>query len=759
MNKKFCLILISLLLSANFANAVHYGLTTPDDYTGGSIIGKPSMLSKTSPKQTEIFITEEEEFAERVSNKDDGKHTMPPIKKLRLKYREKYKQIFTTATETPVNFLEAKDDEITVDENGDIVIIEKKEKKDKKDKKLKKSKKAQQEQNNIKVNNENKNSEKTATLVQNKTVEKPVKKPVVKKEEAKVQKSTAKLKDRLKMDCDTIDYDTETATIKARGNVKIYLPEQGVALYANDIEYDKVANIIRANDKVVIRKGDLKVTGDYIVIDLNEENILLARPISNYNQMEINAKQANMHEGVISQEDGSIVFKRSSMFKFRSGKRGPRMEQMMTKKDKKLSQDIAEGRYKIKATKIVIDSQKEHDTFLIQKATVYKDGKKKFTIPRTKFYTNKNHDYTQGDFFELGSKRDAGLFFGPGVVFKLPKGAALKAVPFVSYKSEFGYGGLLRFNSGTNETYLLYGSQRDKFIGRGRQDLDDNLYIEYATNDYMNEWFMGRMRPKYGIALAYDKQYVQKDFFGPTRNFKFRHRMTGGFYEDIDYDKYNRKLKGRGEEDFRVKYMMEGTQTIWNKVNRNELTCLRLDLIGQVSTAVYGNGNTQVIGRVGPRFHSQYKNWMQDIGYFQSAFDDNTPMPVFDKYRYGKSNAYIRETFKLHRNFALSWFGSMTLSDDTYNNKMFQENSFYVTLGPEELNVNVGYDFVRENIYFTLAAALDPKGTEIMYDKLEIKNADKFGKKKDNTPKETSVYNRPTKKPVLRNAIVQEIRT
>ena len=666
MKNKYSILLISLLLTANLATAMHAGLSTPEDFTGESIIGAPRMIKQEIKQERHVYLDSREEFAMKKADEPD-KGTMPPIKKLRLKYKDKYKKFFTSDTESSnIEFLDP------IEENDEQKNEKTLTQNTEKTKKVWFNRKK-----NIVDNNEKNVSEITA--VENSTAEiSDVKKdsPKVSNKNLKVEKAAVKMRDRMIVNCEKIDYDTETAIVTARGNVRITLPEQKVTLYAEDVEFDKVANIIRANNKVLIKKGDVEVHGDYITIDLNEENILLGRPITEFNQMEIHSDEAMMNEGVITQENGSILFNQSSPFNFRSGRKGPRLERMLSKKNDKLSQEIADGRYKIKVTKMVIDSEKEHDTFLIQKATVYKDGKKKFTVPRLKFYSNKNRDYTQGDFFEIGSKRDAGLYVGPGAVFKLPKGAVVKAVPFVSYKSGLGYGGLLRFNNATNETYLIYGSQHDIFIGRGRQELDDNLYLEYATNDYMNEWFMGRQRPKYGIGIAYDNEHVTKNLFGNTRDFKFRHRFSGGFYEDIDYDKYFKKLKGRGEETFRARYMMQGTQTLWNYMNEENLTCLRLDLIGQLSTSVYATGDTQVVARIGPMIHSQFKNWMQDIGYFQSAYDDKSPMPVFDAYRYGKSNAYLRETIKLNNWLAFSWFTSMTLSDDSRNNKLLQENSF-----------------------------------------------------------------------------------
>ncbi len=723
---KHIILLIAFLISVNSSFADMYSLTQPSDYTGDSIIGAPL---KSVEQSNDIY---------KSSSKNSG--TMPPLKKLRLKYRSKYKKFFTDPVQNqflePIEENEAIESDLSVQEASEN-LTEKKEKKAWFRKNKKEKEVSDDNEKEVSSSGETETAEKKLT----------------------VEKGNTEEQDRVLMDCEKMDYDNENAVITAHGNVSITMPAQGVTLYAQDVVFDKVANTIKANNKVLIKKGDLEVVGDYIFIDLNEENALISRPISNFNQMEITAKEANMHEGTITQTDGSILFKNSSPFFFRSGKRGPKLERMLTKKEDTLSEDLQEGRYKVKVTKMVINSEKEHDSFLIQKATIYKDGKKFITLPRTKFYTNKNHDYAEGDFIEIGSKRDAGVYLGPGVVFKLPKGSALKAVPFVSYKDEIGFGGLLRFNSGTNETYLIYGSQKDKFIGRGIQELDDNLRLEYATNDYMDEWFLGRARPKYGISLVYDKSYSNKDFLGETRDLTFRHKVSGGYYKDIEEDKYYKELNGTGKETTRFKYMAQINQTLWDKKNEEDLTWFRLSLIGQLSSALYGTGDTQVVARVGPMLHTQYKRWMQDIGYFQSAFQDDTPMPVYDAYRYGSSNAYIRETIKLNKMLALSWFGSVTLSNDTYTNKMFQECAFYVSIGPDDLRLNIGYDVVRANVYFMVDVGLDPKGTEVQYDKLEIKNPDKLGKKKDNEPKEEPLYRHNKKAPILKNAVVEEITT
>ena len=50
-----------------------------------------------------------------------------------------------------------------------------------------------------------------------------------------------------------------------------------------------------------------------------------------------------------------------------------------------------------------------------------------------------------------------------------------------------------------------------------------------------------------------------------------------------------------------------------------------------------------------------------------------------------------------------------------------QENSFYFSFGPDDLKFNLGYDFVRENLYCTVEVMMDAKGTKVEYDSLEIK--------------------------------------
>ncbi len=92
---------------------------------------------------------------------------------------------------------------------------------------------------------------------------------------------------------------------------------------------------------------------------------------------------------------------------------------------------------------------------------------------------------------------------------------------------------------------------------------------------------------------------------------------------------------------------------------------------------------------------------------------------------------FLRETIRLNKYLAFSWFGSLNLLKDGGNEKMLQENSFFLSLGPDDIKLHIGYDTIREQSFVTMALALDAKGSSIEYKKMVIKNPDTLGKSKD----------------------------
>ena len=186
------------------------------------------------------------------------------------------------------------------------------------------------------------------------------------------------------------------------------------------------------------------------------------------------------------------------------------MSTMLVPKNQTLTDDMNKGIITLKAQDIKITQDGEHEILTIKKMKLFKGDKLIFKTPSATFYTNKNHDYAETSHWEVGSIRGIGTYIGPGFVAKLPKGSVLKVMPILNYKSGLGFGGVGRFQSGTNFTTVGYGTTMDKLLVFGKQRLDDDLFMQYAVNSYMDEWFLGRRRPKYGASLVYNKMYSSK---------------------------------------------------------------------------------------------------------------------------------------------------------------------------------------------------------------------------------------------------------
>ncbi len=725
MKKKLALLFITTsFITLGSAKAEYlYGDTS--DYTGDAFFAPP-VIQKNNILPTNNYDYSGADY----EGENESSHTTPPVKQLRLMLKNKSRQqelrnselaptakdVYSARTET--SEYASKEVKEEFDEEMSPDGFEADEESIEEDNKKKKSWFGKKEKNQ--------NEEDTENIV---------------------------------LDCENIDYDTPNALIYAKGNVSVEFVKQKTTVKADVITFDRMNNTIKAEGNVRILKGEQVITGDYIFVDLNEESALIENPVSRTATMEIKSKKGFVYGDRVVQEDGSMTIDQAFPINFRSGRKGPRLERMIFPKNETITEDMEKGIIKLQVNDIKITQKGDLETILLTNARLFRGDKKLLRIKRAKFYTNKNHDYAETDHWEVGSIRGLGVYAGTGVVFELPKGSVLKAMPILNYKSGFGIGGMGRFQSGTNITTLAYGTAKSKIIGLGKQKLDDDLYLQYGMNAYMDDWFFGRRRPKYGVDLVYKKSYSTRNFLVRNQSAAYTHRLEAGYYQDLDFDNGFEKLRGNNIGTTRFRYMAEGRQNIFEYKDIEKLKALSFGVTTQLSAAAYGTGDTQVVGRLGPRLHTQYKRWMQDIGYFFSAYDDNTPMPVYDAYRYGKQNIYLRESFRVNRNLVLSWFTSANVTNDSVNDRTFQENSIYVSVGPDDFKVNLGYDFIRQNLYFTFLVMADAKGTKLEYDTFEIKQdkkAEKKEVKKSETPK--SAYEAPVKPKVLKKAVVEDIK-
>ncbi len=540
---------------------------------------------------------------------------------------------------------------------------------------------------------------------------------------------------QLILDADNINFDEDTGDMVATGRPKLYLPPQNTTIVADKMTYNEDSNILKGHGNVVILKDGKPINSDYVEINMNEETIMADKMVLKTENMNLDAESAIQKDGMIILNKGTLYSDKSQINRIATRMIGPRFETMIVPEE---AQSMFFGDPKtgnnmnIHIDSIDIDARDNHDVIKLKNVKFYHGDKYLFRLPGITAYTNKERDFFEASYPEFGSKRKLGMFIGPGFAFGGPFGSVLKVIPFLNYKDDFGIGGMLKYTNTYNRTELGYGSSNDIFFLRGKQRFDDNLFLHYAANSYTDEWFLGGRMAKYMAEVYYTKSYLNRNFLAKGLDLTFRHRAGFGLMQDDDRSYYGEKFPDANNmSTTRTRYMAEINQTLFKYKNKEKRQLVEAGVVMQGSAALYGTGDTQFIARIGPRVKVQYKNWMQEAGYFLTGFDDKTPMPRYDAYRYGSQSVYLREAFRLTKYVTIGWSGYVTLSDDSPNGKLFQENAFLVSLGPDDCKVIFGYDFVRQRTYFGINLAFDPKGTNVNYEKMVIKNPEKLGRHSD----------------------------
>lgn len=569
----------------------------------------------------------------------------------------------------------------------------------------------------------------------------------------------ADVQKEVQLDCDNVQFFEDKNEVEASGNPILYFPPQGITLKADKIVYNTASNIVKAYDNVQIIKDGDTIYGDFIQINMNEETTFLDNMSADKMLMRIRAKNARSEDNKIILEKGDMKASKPYIARFKTRVLGIDVSRMViSEEDRSYLDETGNSKVSLDASEINVDADKVHNVITLKNADLSYNDKHLVHFDKLKIFTDKNSDYFEANYPEFGSRSNLGAFAGPGFVFKTPFGSTVKLIPFLNYKNEIGVGGALKYRSGTNMTELMYGSSADIFVMRGKQQLDDNLYLQYGANSYVDDWFLGNRMAKYSAELVYNNGKRIKNFLGPKHDLTVKNRLSAGIMEDNDISRYDSKnMTSSGMTTPRFRYMGELGQNLYKYHDEEALKMLSLDLVMQGSVALYGNGDTQVIGRIGPRIHTQYKYWMQDISYFISGYQDNTPMPMFDAYRYGHSNVFIREAVRVNKYLTIAYATSINLSDDAPNKKQWQENAFIFAIGPDDFKINFGYDFIRQNTYFGVNIALDTKNTSVNFDKMVIKDPDKLASKEKEIREITFEQQQPSKNEIKTHAKVIEI--
>lgn len=566
------------------------------------------------------------------------------------------------------------------------------------------------------------------------------------------------------LDADNIDYDDKTMDIIATGSPVLFFPPQNVTIKADKLVYNNVSNVLKACGKVEVIRDGHSVFGDYLQINLNEENAFMDNIETKASMLTVRARKSEMEDDKIILHNGKMSSEESYILDFHTKMIGGNQFNRMIIDDEErssITDEVGNTAINIKAKDVIFNAKRDHDVITLKKAQINYGDTKLFTIPSITAHTNKKREFFDANYPEFGSRGKLGMFLGPGFVFDTPlqNGSTLKVMPILNNKSGLGFGGMLKYRSATNYTDFAYGSSADVFILKGKQVFDDRLYMQYGANSYMDEWWFGPRMPKYTAELIYHDRGVIPSTIGDGLDLNFRHRFGFGYMQNNDINRHGENIQPADVGTIRTRYMAEISQSLFNYEDREKLRSLNLALVMQGSAALYGTGDTQFVGRIGPRVHTQYKYWMQDIGFFATAYQDGTPMQMYDMYRYGHANVYLREALRLNKYVTVAWSGTLTLTGDSPNGEMFQENSFILALGPDDFKVNIGYDWVRRQTYFAFVMAMDTKGSSLEFDRMEIKNPDRIAKsnQEDVELKVYDVENNPSDKKIQKKMMYAEV--
>ena len=517
------------------------------------------------------------------------------------------------------------------------------------------------------------------------------------------------------VDSETIEYFPERHEFEAVGNAKVTFPEENSTLLADRIIFNHDTNFIKGYGNVVLIKEGQRVNGDYIQVDLNEDNAMMTHPVLNHVAIKIRAKNVQVSDAKTEAMDGMVTFNDKVTYKFTSrpimGFNNPMLEDAIPQNF--YFKEKYDNKWKLKAKTITIDSYKDRDIATLKNADMYIKDTKLASAGKIKLYTDKEQGYIETNMLELGSMRNLGAYISPGIVLQTPNASTLKIGPAVTYKSEFGVGALGRFLTDKNRTEFGWSSSKDKFVVQGDQEITEDLHLEYGINTYMSNYFLGGRMPEYGAQLVHHKAYDIEDL-----GVKFNNRFVGGIYRDW------------GDTSFsttKFAWQTSSSKSLFKYTNNEAKFALDFGVNVQTHAAVYGTGDTMGLVRGGPYLRTQYKAWQQYVAYFQGGQAGDSPF-YFDKNFYGKSNVMLGESLRLSKYLTLMYVATIVLSNDSPDDRMLQENRVYFAIGPDDLKFLIGYDIYRQNAAMGISMNVGAENSEVEFNRLILNDPQAIAK-------------------------------
>ncbi len=525
----------------------------------------------------------------------------------------------------------------------------------------------------------------------------------------------------LTIDCEEMQYNDQTNELEARGKVTLQSSPEKIKITADRATYDSEANIIKLFDNISLYKGGAVINGDYMVIDLKNENVLMDEPKGFFEIFKINAREGYVYSNKIEAVNGDINLAKRLEMKLATDGFGSGYDRTMLQESTvpfELKKKRAEP-YRIETKEMIIKSGDDHDKIILNNAKIYYKKFKLATVNNVEIYTDKEQSYIETNVPEIGGLQDFGTYIGPGFVFEAPGNSTIKIAPsLVISDGTVGIGGIFKHRSKRNRLEAGWGSSSKNLIIRGRYDFTKNLRADYSRHGYMDEWFFGANRPGYMLQMVHHKIWDIPDL-----NARYTQRITGGYVSD--YLKEDQEENNYGT--MRLRWQAELSKQIIELGNREQEMYFTGFLNTQAAATIYGTGDTTAIARFGPGIYSRVKFWGSRIYLLASGVHGESPMH-FDRYRYGKVALSIDENIRICKYLTVGYSGTISPLKDNYDKELLTESKFYALAGPEDMKVAVSYDTVRESTSFDFVFLIGTDKAKIKYDRLIIENPETLSK-------------------------------
>ena len=532
---------------------------------------------------------------------------------------------------------------------------------------------------------------------------------------------------KFKINADKVTYNDEEGSVLAKGNVEIIAPSKKVILKANEALLDKTQQTIKLLGAVKIIKKDVEMCGEYLLIDLNEQNVLMDNPVLNTYSFAITAQEGFLIENDIQMLHGQMKSVRQSDFPIvtRGFMRYDNIDRGFFAKensaDYDLDVDAKRQTYRIDAKEIVITSYKDHNSVLLKDADIFYNNHKIAKKADLEIISDKPKQVKELTSPEAGNFRGFGSYVGYGWAMKAPMGHTFKFMPVLAYyDSNVGVGAIGRYRSPNHLAEAGWNSASENWAVRGRYNLGRGLQFTYGRHAYIPEGFMGARRSGYAGQLHFQKSYRIPDLDASFSN---------GIYAGVFSD-YSKEDQEDAYSTTRFRYMATFSKSLYKYKSKDNDFALQLKASTQGAATVYGSGENHGIIRFGPTLTTKFKRWEQTIAYYMSGTHGETPFD-FDRYRYGKSTIQMSEKFKFNDKLAVGLRLFITPMKDNYQEDLFTETRLFVMFGPRDAKVAFSYDFVRDVSHLDFMFLIGSDNTAINFDKLTTKDIDGKQEKRD----------------------------